>query len=164
MRARASERAKFPLADHAPRGLGKLGKPMSRLFALISGFFQPRDPGARGERAAAKFLKREGYRVVARNYRTAMGEIDLVAEAPDGRTIVVVEVKCNSELNKEGNPRPEVRVDLGKQKKLAAMAMQMVRRWKLADRPVRFDVIGVDLPAKGQPVIRHHVAAFESRW
>ena len=50
--------------------------------------------GRRGERIAAARLRREGYRILARNVRNRFGEIDLVAEAPDRRTVVVVEVKA----------------------------------------------------------------------
>ncbi|MEX0653346.1 MAG: YraN family protein [Phycisphaeraceae bacterium] len=122
-----------------------------------------RDPrrslGGRGERVAAKHLKRQGYRVVARNLRCKVGEIDLLAEAPDGRTVVVVEVKAG-----RGGPLPpEVRVGAAKQRKLVSLAVQLVRRHRLHRRPIRFDVIGVDLPARGKPVVRHHVGAFEAR-
>lgn len=121
-------------------------------------------PGAHAEKLAAAFLKKRKYRMLARNYRNAQGEIDLVAQAPDGRTIVIVEVKSSEPDTKRDGPRPEVRVNPHKQKQLAALAMQLVRRYRLQDRPVRFDVIGVDLVEKGEPVIRHHVAAFESKW
>ena len=47
--------------------------------------------GAAGEKAAAKYLRRRGYRIVARNYRCRGGEIDLIAL--DADTIVFVEVK-----------------------------------------------------------------------
>ena len=46
--------------------------------------------GRRGERAAARLLRSQGYRVLARNARVPMGEADLVCLAPDGKTVVVV--------------------------------------------------------------------------
>ncbi|MFA9479288.1 YraN family protein [Phycisphaerales bacterium AB-hyl4] len=115
--------------------------------------------GRRGERAAAKHLKRVGYRVVARNLRCKVGEIDLLAEAPDGRTVVVVEVKAG----RGGALPPEIRVGAAKQRKLTQLAVRLIRRYRLHDRPMRFDVVGVDLPDRGKPTIRHHVGAFESR-
>jgi putative endonuclease len=137
---------------------------MRFLRDLLASMFRPISDAARGERVAEAHLKKSGYRILARNLRNAHGEIDLLAEAADRRTIVVVEVKSSIPGSHPGNPRPEVRVGIHKQRKLAALAMQMVRRYKLQDRPVRFDVIGVDLVEKGEPVVRHHVAAFESPW
>jgi putative endonuclease len=116
--------------------------------------------GARGERRAASLLRRAGYRVLAANLRTNLGEIDLLAEAPDGREIVVVEVKTGTSSSPE--LRPELHVNRAKQRKLAALAAQLAARRGFHDRPIRFDVIGVDLPPGGQPVVRHHVGAFES--
>lgn len=112
----------------------------------------------RGERVAARFLKYHGYRILAQNLRNRFGEIDIVAEAPDGDTVVVVEVKSG-----RGGPiPPEVRVNHTKQRRLAALAAQLARRYRLQSHPLRFDVIGVDLPAHGKPSVRHHVGAFES--
>ena len=120
-------------------------------------------PGARGERFAARHLKRQGYRILARNLRGRTGEIDILAQAPDGRTIVVVEVKT-SEGALDARVAPELRVGRDKQRKLAELAMEMTRRLRLTDRPVRFDVIGVSLMPDGKHQARHHPAAFESPW
>lgn len=119
--------------------------------------------GARGERAAAKHLKKQRYRILARNLRSRMGEIDILATAPDRHTIVVVEVKARQlDDDDQDGILPEEHVNRDKQRKLAALASQLVQRYKLDDRPIRFDVIGVDLPPRGAPEIRHHEAAFES--
>lgn len=110
----------------------------------------------RGEDAAAAHLRRQGYRILGRNLRSRIGEVDLLAEAPDGRTIVVVEVKAG-----HGGPLPpEIRVGPVKQRRLTALAAHLARRHRLTQRPIRFDVIGVDLPAEGPPRIRHHINAF----
>lgn len=114
--------------------------------------------GRRGEAVAARHLKRRGYRILGRNLRSRIGEVDLLAAAPDGRTIVVVEVKTGG----AGQLPPELRVGQAKQRKLVALAVHLARRHRLHDRPIRFDVIGVDLPAKGDPVVRHHAGAFAS--
>jgi putative endonuclease len=118
--------------------------------------------GRRGERVAAAHLRRAGYRLLGRNLRQHHGEIDLLAQAPDGRTIVIIEVKAR--VIEEGGlgPRPEVHVNRAKQRKLVALAATELRRRGLTDRPARFDVIGVDLPRHGPAVIRHHVGAFAS--
>lgn len=120
--------------------------------------------GRRAERLAEKYLKRQRYRILARNVRLPMGEIDLLAQAPDGRTIAVVEVKAAmssaaGDASAQG-PRPEWHVTPAKQRRLARLAVQAVRRIALADRPLRFDIIAVILPARGKPLIRHWPAAF----
>jgi putative endonuclease len=114
--------------------------------------------GARGERLAARHLRRAGYRILARNLRNRFGEVDLLALDPDGRTIVIVEVKAGS----DGAVEPEVHLTRDKQRRLVALAAQVARRYRLTDRPFRFDLVAVDIPHDGKPVIRHHVAAFES--
>lgn len=127
-------------------------------------FFNPlrgdhRRRGRSGERLAAKHLKNKGYHVLDRNVRSRLGELDLIALDPDGRTIVSVEVKAG-----RANPDypPELHVTPAKQKKILALTAAFARRRKLTDRPFRFDVIAVEFPDRGDPIIRHHVGAFQS--
>ncbi len=116
--------------------------------------------GRRGETVAAVHLRRAGYRLLRRNLGRRFGEVDLLAEAPDRRTVVIVEVKATV----SENPPPEVHVNPAKQRKLAALAPMIVRSLGLADRPVRFDVVGVVWPAdQPRPArVTHHVGAFEA--
>ena len=114
--------------------------------------------GARGERAAADFLKQNQYKIIARNLRNRFGEIDLVALTPDGRAVAIIEVKTAE----RPDALPELRVNKTKQHKLTALAAQIVRRYKLQDKPIRFDVIAVNLPPDADPIVRHFQAAFES--
>ena len=114
--------------------------------------------GRTGERIVAAHLRREGYRILGRNLWSRSGEIDLLAEAPDGRTLVVVEVKSGS----DDEIAPEVHVSLPKQRKLVSLTCQLVRRNGWTDRPVRFDVVGVVFRPDGSNDVRHHVGAFES--
>jgi len=51
--------------------------------------------GVRGEKTAARFLRRKGYEILRRNFRTRFGEIDIIAR--DGHTLVFVEVKSRME-------------------------------------------------------------------
>lgn len=108
-----------------------------------------RDPlGPAGERAAARYLRRRGYRVLARNLHTVAGEADLVCEAPDHRTIVLVEVKARRRI--EGQPQqsaemaPEASVTAAKRRKLVAIARTLARLNKWEDRPMRIDVVAVE--------------------
>lgn len=114
--------------------------------------------GPRGERAAARHLKARGYRILARNLRHQLGEIDLLAEAPDQRTLVIVEVKSGS----GAAAVPEWHVNPAKQRKLTSLAAAVTRRRALHARPIRFDVVAVTFEPGRKPAIRHHVAAFES--
>lgn len=115
---------------------------------------------ARGERCVACYLKQRGYRVLATNLRTRRGEIDIVAEAPDRRTIAIVEVK--SCARRDPAHPPEMRVGPAKRRRLVALAAQLVRRYDLARRPIRFDIAGVNLDAPEASQVRYHAGAFES--
>lgn len=132
---------------------------LGRLFAIV---FPPPSVGVRGERAAERHLKRQGYRILGRNIRTRVGEIDIAAESPDGKCVVVVEVKAATVKHRPATFQPEVHVNRAKERKLAQVAAVVAKRKGWTNRAIRFDVIGVELPDKGEPVIRHHVAAFES--
>ena len=112
--------------------------------------------GARGEREAARRLRAKGYRVVKKNLRLRFGEIDLLAL--DGDTVVVVEVKTRIP-RAAGGPRPEESVGAQKGRRLAALADAACRRYGWEDRARRIDIVAIDWPEKGQPVVRHHIGA-----
>ena len=115
---------------------------------------------SRGERAAARHLRRSGYRILARNLRTRIGEIDIVAEERRSGCLVVVEVKAGV----SDAVRPEQHVNFRKQQKLTLLATQLVKSYGLGDRLIRFDVVGVVWPDGSRKPTRvtHHVGAFES--
>src|SRR5688572_8954786 len=92
--------------------------------------------GTRSERAAARSLRRLGYRILARNVTLPPGELDLVAL--DGRTIVFVEVRSTEGGDVE---RPAASVDAVKQRKLTDLALAFLRRHRLLGHPARFDVV-----------------------
>ena len=113
--------------------------------------------GRWGERQAARFLRAHGYRVLGQGVVIRDIEIDLVAEAPDADTVVIVEVKAGRTW--QGH-RPEDRVDREQRKRLrrAATWLRAKRDW--LDRPMRFDVIAVEGRPGETPTIRHYPAAF----
>ncbi|MGB1124618.1 MAG: YraN family protein [Phycisphaeraceae bacterium] len=132
-----------------------------RLIKKIRG--QALSAGERGERLAEKHLQQQGYKTIARNLRSRIGEIDLLMLAPDKRTIVFVEVKT-AKANRQSSIPPEYRVGRKKQTKIASLAAHLIARHKLTGRPIRFDIVGVDLHDDRNPDIRHYVGAFESPW
>ena len=115
--------------------------------------------GAQGEVLAARYLQRQGYRIIDRGVRNGRGEIDLVAL--HGRTIVFVEVKTRSSL-RAGHP--VLAVDEEKQRRLARLALGYCKQHRLLDCAARFDVVGIVWsPACRTPRIEHFPDAFEER-
>jgi putative endonuclease len=98
-----------------------------------------RQKGAGGEEIAVDHLLAQGYTVVTRNYQSRYGELDCVAEDPDG-TLVFVEVK-SSRSPAMGNPL--FRVTRAKQRQLVLMARQYLADHDMVQRACRFDVIGI---------------------
>ena len=93
-----------------------------------------------GESLAAKHLKARGYRILAQNYRSRRGEIDLIAR--DGEFVVFVEVKTRRSL-KFG--LPQAAVTLQKQRQISKVALAYLQSRNLLDAPCRFDVIAIHL-------------------
>jgi putative endonuclease len=114
--------------------------------------------GARGEREAARWLRRRGFRILERNFHVGDDEADLLAIDPDGRTLVVVEVKTRA----ADDIAPESGVDERKQFRLARLAARLMKMRRFSGRPIRFDAIAVIWPQRGAPHVRHIVAAFDS--
>lgn len=120
--------------------------------------------GARGEKAAAAFLRRAGYRVIGKNLRTRVGEADLLCRAPDRATIVLVEVKTR--VRSPGQPdlsakvAPEAAITTRKRRTLLRLARLLAKANGWTRHPLRIDVVAVEWQ-EGQktPVIRHHVGA-----
>lgn len=113
--------------------------------------------GDRGERAAAKYLRSQGYRILARQSRSRIGEIDLIAL--DGDTIVFVEVKTRSS---RAAGHPAEAVTAAKQRQLTRTALAWLKRKRLLDARCRFDVIAITWQEKQPPLIEHYRNAFEA--
>ena len=116
---------------------------MTWLEKILSRFKKPLPPhietGRKGEDAAAKALRKMGYRILDRNVRFRKGEIDIVAR--EGENLVIVEVK--SLKNPLEGYRPTTRIGLKKRRKLLLAASEFQRRHRLTDVPLRFDVVSV---------------------
>lgn len=94
--------------------------------------------GQNGEDAACAHLKRRGYKILERNYRNRLGEIDIVA-SHQGR-IVFVEVKMRRSL-RFGSPK--LSVTPTKQRKISMVALSYLKTRYTIDTPARFDVVSV---------------------
>jgi putative endonuclease len=114
--------------------------------------------GSRSERAGARFLRRLGYRILARNYSCPLGELDLVAL--DGQCIVFVEVRST------GGPEidaPAASVDDRKQRRLTHLALHYLQHKRLLHYAARFDVLAISWPSsQREPRIHHFPQAFEA--
>ena len=96
--------------------------------------------GAEAEARALLFLEGAGLKLIARNWRCKVGELDLVMR--DGDTVVVAEVRSRS--RREFGEAAET-VDWRKQAKLVrATRLWLARRPDLAEAPLRFDVVALD--------------------
>lgn len=100
--------------------------------------FERLDFGKKGEKAAEAFLKKQGYRILKKNYRTKVGEIDLIAE--HNNILVFIEVKSRTNTALE---HPFMAVTARKQKKIAQTARTFLAQNKIDDRQIRFDVVSV---------------------
>ena len=100
-----------------------------------------RSVGASYESTACEFLERKGYKILERNYRVKIGEIDIIAS--DGETLVFVEVKYRKSDAQGG---AEHAISRGKQRTIARVA-----QWYMAEKDIninrtycRFDAVLID--------------------
>jgi len=94
--------------------------------------------GTEGERTAEKYLRRQRYAILERNYRCRAGEVDLIAL--DGYTVVFVEVKTRTQ---PGFGSPLEAVGPRKQRQIQRAAQFYLSENRLLNRDARFDVVGV---------------------
>jgi len=98
----------------------------------------PTELGRRAERAAARYLQRRGLRLIARNYRTRVGEIDLVMT--DGSELVFIEVRFRSRADFGDGAET---IDQKKQQRIARAARHYLLHRTSDETPCRFDVVSV---------------------
>lgn len=114
--------------------------------------------GCEAEHAAARHLEAQSLRVLLRNYRCRLGELDLVALAPDG-TLVIAEVRLRSRQNYGG---AAASVDYRKQRKLLRATRHLLAmRPQWSRHPLRFDVMDLRPAGEGYEVrwIQHAFSA-----
>lgn len=113
-------------------------------------FRNKRPTSKKGEDLAVKSLKKAGYKVLVRNYRNPLGEIDIVAKEED--VIVFVEVKTRK-VTKFGLAKEAV--NLQKQKKLIRLAQAYLKQHRLTEEKARFDVVAIQLDSNRIEIIKN---------
>jgi len=104
-----------------------------------------RAAGDRGEALAVSFLRKNGFRIRERNFRTPVGELDVIAEEAD--LLCFVEVKWRRGAA-AGHPAEAVTAE--KQRRIARAAEWYLARHRLRERPCRFDVVAIVADGEGE--------------
>lgn len=104
--------------------------------------------GQQGETLACQYLSRQGYRVIVRNYRTRLGEIDIIAE--ERGTLVFVEVKT-----RRGHQcgHPFEAVTPAKCRQISKVALEYLAETGREGCSARFDVVAISIAAETEPVV-----------
>lgn len=119
-----------------------------------------RRKGTEWEDAAASYLSSLGWRILARNYRSPYGEIDIVAE--EEGVLAFVEVKARRSVL-HGSPREAV--DARKRRRITATALRYLSEWGATGAPepsCRFDVVSADIGPDGMAKLTLLRGAFEA--
>lgn len=102
------------------------------------------ETGKIGEDIAVEFLRSSGYKIVERNYRCSLGEIDIIAF--DKNVLVFIEVRTR---NRASFCPPQETVNYSKQKKLQKLSLYFLSSNNIKNLDCRFDVVAIDL-SKGK--------------
>lgn len=94
--------------------------------------------GKKGEERAVNYLRQSGYKILQKNYKTKLGEIDIIAR--DKGTLAFIEVKTRK-TDRFG--APVYAVSPFKQRQISQAAILFLKRNKLFDRKARFDVVSI---------------------
>jgi putative endonuclease len=140
-----------------------VGSTVRKLIRRIGSWWRQSDPlpvnlerGRIGEEAAADYLKKNGLKLLARNFESKRGEIDLVLK--EGDCLVFAEVKAR---NAGGWTRPAAAVDQKKRRNLSMAALDYLRTIKNPTIKVRFDIVEVLLDGDMVREVRHLPNSFE---
>jgi putative endonuclease len=119
-----------------------------------------RDPrrtvGDEGEGRAEAYLRQRGFRILGRNVRSPLGELDLVAD--DQGVLVFVEVKRRRTGTFGGAIEA---VDARKRAKLIQLAAQYLAQHRIRNRACRFDVVVIQDDVKHPDALQHITNAFD---
>ncbi len=105
------------------------------------------EKGKKGEDIAVACLRKEGYRIIERNYRCLYGEVDIIAM--DAGDVVFIEVKSRKSDNFGS---PEEAVNIIKQRKISKVALNYLQKKGLTDHNARFDIVAIRFMPQGNRV------------
>jgi len=112
--------------------------------------------GKKGEGLADAYLKRNGYKILEKNYKTALGEIDIIAGDKDSVCFIEVRSKNSFYFG-----LPEETITAKKQAQISKAALAYIKRYSLEDKNCRFDVVCVQNVDSPKPEIKLIKNAFE---
>ncbi len=112
--------------------------------------------GGRGEGLAWGFLKKQGYKILEKNYRTKLGEIDVIASKK--RTLVFIEIKTRRNHN---FGLPEEAIDWKKRRKMIRAAEIYLQSKRLENKEARFDILAITWNGEEEPHFNLLENAFE---
>lgn len=124
---------------------------MSARRAQSEGVTNRRETGVAGEDLAAHFLQRQGWLILARNWRCRAGEIDLVARDPDG-VVVICEVKAR---RGRGYGTPLEAITYAKARRLRELAAAWAREQGGGVPDLRVDALGILWHPDGTASVQH---------
>ena len=120
--------------------------------ATNSPSLSPREVGATGEKTAESFLKRRGYKILARNVRSRYGEIDIIARKDRGLVFVEVRTRRGSAFG-----TPEESVTSAKRERLVALAESYLQSLEKMPSSWRIDLVAVELDREGRTSTVRHI-------
>ena len=112
--------------------------------------------GKIGEKLAVSYLHGEGYKIIERNYRTKLGEIDIIADCKGCTCFVEVRAK-----NSPAFGLPEETILKKKQLQISKAALAYIKQFKLEDKSCRFDVVCIEGVESLMPQVRLIKNAFD---
>lgn len=106
--------------------------------------------GNRGEKIAANFLRKRGYRIIEKNYHSRLGEIDIVARENDSVVFVEVKTRRSTDFG-----LPEEALSYDKRRRLTKVAMGYLAHRRIEDINCRFDVVSILMDDKKVRKVKH---------
>jgi putative endonuclease len=108
---------------------------------------EKKELGKKGEEIAIRFLRKNRYKIIERNYVCKLGEMDIIASEKD--TLVFIEVKTRTST---AFGPPQLAVNSTKQMQLSKVALYFLKEKKLEDVKARFDVVAIVVGPKGEEI------------
>jgi len=106
--------------------------------------------GNRGEKIAAKVLRKQGYRIIEKNYHSRLGEIDIVAKEDESIVFVEVKTRCSTDFG-----LPEEALSYDKRRRLSKLALGYLAHRRIKDTNCRFDVVSILMDNKKVSKVKH---------